>query len=86
MKPDLTNSILTFVLGVFAIASVILVLRTVMQTRTLQAMTAQATYESGYLAGAQGILNEVEAYNKKNPSPELTKLVQTFQAKVANAK
>ena len=86
MKCDTTNSILTFVLGVLAIAGVILVLRTVMQTRELQKSTPQVTAENSYLAQAQMLIGDVAAYNQKKPSPELTKLLQSLQSKAAPAK
>jgi hypothetical protein len=86
MKCGMTNTILTFALGVLAVAGVILVLRTVIQTRELRAMTIQAAGENGYLNQAQLLLNDVTAYNQKSPSPELTKILQSVQAKPAAAK
>jgi hypothetical protein len=82
MKCGLTNTVLTFVLGVFAVAGVLLVLRTVIQTRELQTINAQASY----LSQAQMLLNDVAAYNQKNPSPELAKLLQPIQSRQAGAK
>jgi hypothetical protein len=86
MKCGITNSILTFALGALAIAGVILVLRTVIQTRELQRTTTQAAVQNAYLTQAQTLFNEVTAYNQKYPSPELAKLLQTVQAKPAAAK
>jgi len=86
MKCETTNTVLTFVLGMLAIAGVILVLRTVMQTRELQRSTPQATAENSYLAQAQMLVADVTAYNQKKPSPELTKLLQSLQPKAAPAK
>jgi len=86
MKRDTTNAVLTFVLGVLAVAGVMLVLRTVMQTRELRRVTPQVSMENGYLAQAQLLFNDVAAYNQKSPSPELTKWLQTLQAKPAATK
>jgi hypothetical protein len=86
MKCGITNTILTFALGVLAVAGVILVLRTVMQTRELQKTTIQAAGENAYLTQAQTLFNDVAAYNQKNPSPELTKLLQTVQPRPAVAR
>jgi len=86
MKCDTTNAVLTFVLGVLAVAGVILVLRTVMQTRELRAMAPQVTGENAYLAQAQLLFNDVAVYNQKAASPELARWLQTLQAKPAAAK
>jgi hypothetical protein len=86
MKCNTTNAILTFVLGVLAVAGVMLVLRTVMQSREIRRMTPTVTVENAYLAQAQLLFNDVAAYNQKNPSPELAKLLQSLQTRPATAK
>ena len=86
MKSGITNTILTFALGVLAVAGVILVLRTVIQTRELRAITIQAAGENAYLNQAQLLLNDVTVFNQKTPSPELTKILQAVQARQAAAK
>jgi hypothetical protein len=86
MKCGMTNAVLTFVLGVLAVAGVILMLRTVIQARELRTITPQATSANGFLTQAQMLLNDVSAYNQKNPSPELVKLLQSVQARPAAPK
>ena len=86
MKCGITNGILTFALGALAVAGVVLVLRTVIQTRELRTMSPQVTVESGYLTQAQMLLGDVAAYNQKTPSPELTKLLQSLPTKPVVAK
>jgi hypothetical protein len=81
MKCDTTNSILTFVLGVLAVAGVIFALQTIFLTREFRSLTFQATVDNNYLVQAQSLANDVAAYNQKNPSPELTRLLQAAQAK-----
>ena len=83
MKTELTSLFLTFVLGVFAVAGAILVVRTVMQTRELRTISIEAVGQNGFIAQSQTLLNDVAAYNQKNPSLELTKLLQSVQAKPA---
>jgi hypothetical protein len=85
MKCGITNAVLTFALGALAVAGVVLVLRTVIQTRELRTMAPEVTVENGYLAQAQMFLNDVAVYNQKNPSPEITKLLQSLP-KPANSK
>jgi len=83
MKCELTNSILTFALGALAVAGVIFALQTVSHTHELRSLTVQATIANNNLLQAQALVNDVIAYNQKTPSPELTKMLQTIQAKPA---
>ena len=83
MKNDLTNWVLTLVLAVLAVAGAVLVLRTVMQTRELRAINISATSQNSFIGQSQVLLNDVVVYNQKNPSPELTKLLQSIQPKPA---
>jgi hypothetical protein len=82
MKCDTTNAILTFVLGMLAVAGVIFALQTIFLTREFRSLTVQATVANSGLLQAQSLANDVAAYNQKNPSPELTKILQSAQAKV----
>jgi len=86
MKCETTNAVLTFVLGVLAVAGVILALRTSIQTHELRIMNNQDAVERVYLMQAQALVNDVITYNQKNPSPELAKLLQSIQAKPVGAK
>jgi hypothetical protein len=83
MKTDLTNLILTVVLSVLAVAGAVLVVRTVMQTHEWRMISTQTTGQNSFIAQSQVLLNDVAAYNQKNPSPELTKLLQALQARPA---
>lgn len=79
MKPDLTNTVLTFVLGVLAIAGVIFALQTIFLTREFRALTVQATVANTSLMQVQALANDVAAYNQKSPSAELTRLLTAAQ-------
>lgn len=83
MKSELTSLCLTFVLGVLAVAGVILVVRNVMQTRELRMIGTQAVAQNTFIAQSQSLLSDVAAYNQKNPSPELSKLLQSVLSKPA---
>ena len=83
MKPDLSNWIVTLMLFVLAVVGAVLVLRTVMQTRELRTISTEAARQNTFLAQSQSLVGEVAAYNQKNPSPELTRLLQSLQAKPA---
>jgi hypothetical protein len=83
MKCALTNCILTFALAAFTILGVFFALRTINGTRELRSLTLQAATANNNLMQMQSLVNDVAAYNKKNPSPELTTLLQPPQAKTA---
>jgi hypothetical protein len=83
MKSELTSLILTFVLGVFAIAGVLFALQTIFLTREFRSLSVQATVANSSLMQAQSLAADVGAYNAKFPSPELAKLLAGVQAKPA---
>jgi len=81
MKCDTTNAVLTFVLGVLAVAGVIFALQAIFLTREFRQLTAQASFDNTCLVQAQAIANDVAAYSQKNPDPQLTKILQAAQVK-----
>jgi hypothetical protein len=86
MKCETTNAVLTFVLGVLTVAGVIFAMRTSIQTHELRKINNQEAVERIYLMQAQALVNDVIAYNQKNPSPELARLLQSIQVKPVGAK
>ena len=86
MKCDSTNCILTFVLGVLAVAGVVFAMQTFFLTREFRALTVQATIANNSLVQVQALANDVAAYNQKNPNAELTKLLTVAQNGPAPAK
>jgi hypothetical protein len=85
MKCETTNTVLTFVLGMLAIAGVIFALQTIFLTREFRSLTVQATVANNSLMQVQALANDVAAYNQKSPSPELTKLLNAAQTPPAAA-
>jgi len=85
MKSETTNTVLTFVLGLLAIAGVIFALQTIFLTREFRSLTVQATVANTSLMQVQALANDVAAYNQKSPSPELTKLLNAAQTAPAPA-
>jgi hypothetical protein len=43
----------------------------------------QAAVDNNALVRVQALANDVQAYNLKNPSPELARILQSIQAKPA---
>ena len=80
MKPDMTNTILTFFLGVLAVLGVVFALQTMFLTRDLRNLQAQATQCQNALMRVQSLANETATYNQKTPSPELLRILQSAQA------
>jgi hypothetical protein len=80
MKCETTNFFLTLVLGALVLLGVLFALQTIFLTREFRQLNAQASLANSNLlqiqAPAQALFNDVVAYNKNNPSPELTRLLQ----------
>lgn len=83
MKSDLVVSALIFVLGALAVLGVVFALQTIFLTREFRALSTQAGIANNSLLQAQQLAHDVEVYNQKNPSPELTRVLQSIQAKTA---
>jgi hypothetical protein len=83
MKSDLINWIMTLVLGVLALVSVILAVRTVVFTRDLRTLSTQAALANNSMLQARSLANDVGLYNQKSPSPELTRILAAVQGKPA---
>jgi hypothetical protein len=83
MKCDTTNAILTFVLGVLAVAGVVFALQTIFLTREFRQLSVQASFANNSILQAQTLAGDVAAYNQKYPNPELTKVLQAVQARPA---
>jgi hypothetical protein len=83
MKSDMTNTILTFVLGFLAVLGVIFALQTMFLTREFRSLQIQAMQGQNGLVRVQALANDALAYNQKTPSPELTRILQAVQAKPA---
>lgn len=83
MKSDLINWMLTLVLGVLAVATVILAVRTIMLTHEFRTLSTQAAIANNSLLQARALANDVGLYNQKSPSPELTKILAAVQGKAA---
>ncbi len=83
MKSDTTTTVLNFVLLVLAICGVFFAISTFTRTRELRLIAPQAQADNNVLARMQVLANQVAEYNQKNPSPELTRILQSIQAKPA---
>jgi hypothetical protein len=70
------NSVLTFVLGAFVVLGVIFALQTIVRTREIRSLQIQMTNINANYMRLQALANDVNAYNQKTPSAELTRILQ----------
>jgi hypothetical protein len=70
------NSVLTFVLGAFVVLGVIFALQTIFRTREIRSLQIQAANINANYMRLQALANDVNAYNQKTPSAELTRILQ----------
>jgi hypothetical protein len=70
------NSVLTFVLGAFVVLGVILALQTINRTREIRSLQIQAANINANYMRLQALASDVNAYNQKTPSAELTHILQ----------
>ena len=79
----MTTTVLNFVLLVLAICGGFFAIMTFTRTRELRLIAPQAQADNNVLARMQVLANQVAEYNQKYPSPELTRILQSIQAKPA---
>ena len=73
------NTVLTYVLGALAVLGVILALQTINRTREDASLQVQAIGINQNYIRLQGALTEATAYNQKNPSPELARILKSAE-------
>jgi HAMP domain-containing protein len=76
MKSDTTTTVLNFVLVLLAISGVACAFLTIKHTRELRQLNNLATVDRDLILRVDAVANEVNAYNQKSPSPELTRILQ----------
>jgi hypothetical protein len=86
MKSDTTTTVLNFALVLLAVCGVIFAILTFARTREFRLLSSQATVDKDLMMRVEALGSEVNAYNQKNPSPELTRILQPGQAKPAATK
>ncbi len=76
MKCETMNSVLTFVLGAFVVLGVIFALQTIFRTREIRSLQIQAANINANYMGLQALASDINAFNQKTPSAELTRIMQ----------
>lgn len=83
MKNESLNGILTVLLGAMVVLGVYFALKVVFITHESHQLQAQASQANIAILRTQAIFNEAQAYNQKHPDAELSRILQTLQAKPA---
>lgn len=77
MKSDTLNGILTFMLGVFVVAGVVLAVRWAMLTHELHRWQRLASIDQAILVQTQSVYADAAAYNQKYNDPRLAQILST---------
>lgn len=81
MKCETTNTVLTCVLAVLVLAGVLFAMKTIIRTRELRTMQAQAMACQSNMNHLTLLLNEAVQYGKTHP--DINHILQPFEAKPA---
>jgi hypothetical protein len=83
MKSDTLNGLLTFVLGILCVLGVVFAMKVVFVTRESRMLQSEYVQCNSRIVGIRSLLGDVAAYNQKNPSVELTHILQSMEVKPA---
>ena len=83
MKNDTTTIFLNFALAALLLLSLTFAIMANYQTNKLTLLNAQAQQAGVVLARLQSLANDAAVYNLTAKSPELTRILQSAQAKPA---
>lgn len=86
MKSETTNTMLVFVLGFFVVLDVLFAVRAVTGQREFRSLQLQASQSQTGLIQIQqlqGLVRDVQEYDKLHPSPELNRILTGLKAKPA---
>jgi len=86
MKSDTTTAALNFILAALVILGVVFALLSIMRARELRAVTPVAMQVNSKMLMIQSLVGDVNNYNQQAKSPEVTRMLQTFQAKISTLK
>ena len=79
MKSETLNGVLTFVLGVLVVFGVYFALRVTFVMHDTRMLQSQAVFANTRIIEAKALIADTQAYNQKNPSVELQRILQSLQ-------
>jgi len=83
MKSDTLNTFLYVVLAVLIIAIGVCSIQGITLAHKARSLSATAMQAQKVLQMTGGLLGELDAYNKRQPTPEITAILKSFQVKPA---
>ena len=83
MKSDTITTVLNLVLAVFVVLGVAFALLTIFRVREFRTVQLQASFANNALMRVQALANDAAAYNQSKQDPNITRLLQSIQAKPA---
>jgi HAMP domain-containing protein len=83
MKNDTTMTVLNFVLALLVVLGVTFALMSIWRTRDLRAISPFAMQANSKAMMYQSLVSDVNTYNVQAKSPEVTRILQSLQAKPA---
>ena len=86
MKSDTTTTALNFILAVLVILGVIFAMFSIFRTRQLRNISPVAMQASQKMMLIQSLAMDVNNYNQQAKSPEISRMLQTFQTQVSAIK
>jgi hypothetical protein len=86
MKSETTTTALNFILAVLVILGVVFAIFSIMRTRELRQVTPAAMQINSQMMMIQSLIADVNNYNQQAKSPEITRMLQTFQASISTLK
>lgn len=86
MKSDMTTTVSNFVLAVLVILGVIYAYFSIGRARELRGLAPVAMQVSNKMMMIQSLVADVNNYNQQAKSPEITQMLQQFQAQIQSIK
>ena len=83
MKDDTMNTVLHFTLAVLVTAGVIFAIMAMWRARDYRILNLQVNVANYNLMRFQSLANDTAAYNQTKQDPNLTKVLQSLQARPA---
>jgi hypothetical protein len=86
MKSDTTTTLLNMILAVLVVLGVVFTLMSMMRTRQLRNVQPMAMQASQKIMLIQSLAMDVNNYNQQAKSPEIARMLQTFQTQISAIK
>ncbi len=83
MKSDTTTTVLNFILAMLVILGVVFAMLSIIRTRESRAITPLVMQANSRAMMFQSFITDVNTYNQQAKSPDITRILQSLNAKPA---